>query len=394
MLGALAPILSACGAPARPGRVLRVFLGLDAYERGAFERDIIPDYAARAGVDLQLTAGTGAETRELIAAGGRADVPDLAALDLEAIGDLAAGQSIAWLEDQRPFIPSTVPPATIAALTWNQTLVALPWRPAVWIAYYNRAYFAALGTVPPDSWRALASAAGASKARDGTGMVALQGASEAPAAQSMIELVWSFGGNPLRLDDSGSLAAARFLASLAPELSPVTANGKIDTIGAAIGSGQLAWGLNWSVAARELLQKAGNPDLAAYAGPSGPAGLSHLLSGQVFVLPRGTRERELALDFARYLWSPAIQRWAAARLAWVPLLPAAFDALPAWFQPAGGAIRTALNEARHLPPLPNRPELQRVLSEVFRAIAFERKSPEGVLAAGSGRLRGLNLPSG
>lgn len=392
LLGALAPVLSACGTATPPRRQLRVFLGLDAYERGVFERDINPGFTDQSGIEILLTRGTGAETRELIAAGSPNEVPDLAALDLEVIGDLASRASIAAVDDQRDRIPSTAPAALVSALNWNQSLIGLPWRPSVWVAYYNRARFDGAGTSPPDTWSALANIAARLPGAANGGSFALQGAPGSPAAQSMIELVWAFGGNPLRLDDDGSLQAARYVERLAPALSPVSANGKIDTIATALGTGQIAWGLNWTVTARELLQKTGNPNLAAHPGPAGPGGRAHLISGQVFVFPRQSRERESALAFVHYLWSTAVQGVLAARLAWVPLIAPAFAALPAWQQPASAAIQAALASARRLPPLPNRPAVDQVLSTLFRALAFERKPADAALTESAQRLRDLGLP--
>lgn len=392
LLGALAPLLGACGGAARPRRQLRVFLGLDAYERGVFERVINPGFTAQSGIEVLMTRGTGAETRELIATGNQSDVPDLAALDLEVLGDLAATASIKTLDDLGVQIPSTAPAAMVSALRWEQSLIALPWRPSVWVAFYNRARFEGAGVAPPDTWSALATMATSFPAGSGGGGFALQGAAGSPAAQSMTELVWAFGGNPLRLDDDGSLEAARYVEFLAPRLAPVSADGKIDTIATAIGTGQIGWGPNWTVTARELLQKTGNPELAVHPGPGGPSGRAHLISGQVFVLPRQSREREGAVAFVHYLWSPGVQAELASRLAWVPLIAPAFAALPAWLQPASAAIQAALGSARHLPPLPDRGDVDGALSALFRGVAFERQPVSAALAEASRRLRDLRLP--
>lgn len=391
--GALTPLIAGCTRQPAPRPVLHVFLGLDAYERTLFERELLPAFARRTGTEVWLAGGTPAEMRERIAAPPLGEErPDLAALDLEMLGDLAPAGAVASLEDYRVHLPPTAPAAVVGALAWNGALVALPWRPAVWLNYYDRASFSAAGIAPPETWAALPRAANALRSTSATTGIALQGAAGGPAAQTLLELVWSFGGDPLRLDDAGSLTACRYVASIAPLLSSVTATAKIDSMSTALSTGRIAWGPNWSVAARDLLQKAGEPELTAYVGPAGPGGATHLISGQVLVIPRHATKRELALQFVDYLWSPSTQRWLAARLAWPPLLPEAFDALPAWQQPIAGALASAFASARFLPPLPDRAALESILSDVFRAIAFEHHPVDGVLQDGAARLQRLRLP--
>ena len=391
LLGAALPVLHACGRGAATPATLRVFLPLDPYERSIVERQVLPPFEQRRGVRVQLEGGTGAEAIERLLQEQRAGQPtvDLLAIDVERLGELVAAGAVQELEAARPRLPGDLIPSLLPALESAGRLVALPLRPAVWVTFYNAPLLAGQGLAPPATWDALLAAAEALRGPSGEGLVALQGSEGGPAAQSLVELVWAFGGDPLRLDDAGSRAAASYLQRLVPHLAPASATAKFDTMTAALAGEHVALGPNWAVVAADLLQRGGKRDIAAYPGPTGPAGRGRLVSGQVLVIPRGVTQREHAMALAEHLWSAEIQRLLAGELAWTPLRADAFDAAPEWQRPVATAVLEALQTARALPPLRDRNEFDAILGEAFRAIAFERVEPQTALAQAAVRLRTL-----
>ena len=231
--------------------------------------------------------------------------------------------------------------------------------------------------------------AAAARAANGDGLVAAQGAEGAAAAQSLIELVWACGGDPLALDDAGSRAAGAYLERLAPALAPVSAEAKFDSMTTALGSDRVALGANWAVVAADLLQRGGKRGIGVYAGPAGPSGNARLLSGQVLVAPAKAAGRAGALALARYLWSRPVQEQLAANLAWTPMRTDAFDAAPEWQRPVATIALGALRAARALPPLPDRDAANAALSDAFRGIAFQQVPPAQALDRAASRLRAL-----
>ena len=392
LLGAALPVLHACGRGAATPATLRVFLPLDPYERSIVERQILPPFERHRGVQVQLEGGTGAEAIERLLQEQRAGQPtvDLLAIDVERLGELVAAGAVQELEAVRPRLPGGLIPSLLPALESAGRLVALPLRPAVWVTFYNAPLLAGRGPEPPATWDALLAAAGALRGSSGEGLVALQGSEGGPAAQSLVELVWAFGGDPLRLDDEGSHAAATYLQRLAPHLAPASATAKFDTMTAALAGGRVALGPNWAVVAADLLQRGGKRDIAVYPGPVGPAGRGRLVSGQVLVVPRGATQREHALALAEHLWSAEVQRLLAGQLAWTPLRADAFDAAPEWQRPVAAATLEAVQTACALPPLRDRYEFDAILGEAFRAIAFEGGEPQTALARAAARLQALS----
>ena len=111
---------------------------------------------------------------------------------------------------------STLPDAVLPALDpprFDGRQYFLPFRPNVQVTYVNRARFERAGVRPPrtvEELRAVARALKGSAA--GTGKVTLSLDLGGSAAVTVAEWVVAFGGDPLVLNDAGSVAAFEFLA--------------------------------------------------------------------------------------------------------------------------------------------------------------------------------------
>ncbi len=385
------PLLAACGKTAAPRSTLRINLRLTAYERAFFAHAVLPPFEAAQNARVEFIDGT---TDEAIGAlRGGTSRADLLAIDTEILGLLIAEGWTTDLRDQRERLRAAVIPATIAAGELHGTLHALPYRPTTWITFYNAVLLAGAKVAPPTTWDALLAAAQALRAPDGTGQVALQGATTeavgGPAAQSLVELVWAFGGDPLTLADDGSRAAADFLARLAPALAPASREAKFDTLTRDRATGRVALGPNWPVVATDLIQRGGKADIAATPTIAGPGGDARLLSGQVLIVPRNAAQPALARAFAAHLRASAQQAAFARELAWFPLREDAYAAAPAWQAPIAAVALDALRDARALPPLANREAFDAALGTAFRQIAFEGVAPATALAAAAERLKAV-----
>lgn len=386
-LAGAAPLLGGCGgtAPAPPP-TLRIHLSLSAYERAFFARAIVPPFEQARNVRVELADGTTDEAIEdLYADRSRFD---LLAVDTERLGALIADRLALDVNDQRPTLAAPILPSILGALEHDDRLHALPYRPTAWVTFYNRALLTNAGVEPPRTWDDLLTAA--ARLRDAAGgRVALQGASGAPAAQSLVELIWAFGGDPLAPTDAGALAAGDYLARLAPLLAPGARDAKFDTLTAALAADRVAFGPNWPVVAADLVQRGGKPEIAVAATLAGPVGDARVLSGQLLIVPTGARQPTLALALAAHLRSREVQRSLVGQLAWFPLRDDAFDAAPAWQMETATALREALRTARAIPPLANREALDLALGTAFRRIAFEGTAPATALAWAAAAINGL-----
>ena len=376
---ALTPLLGGCRSDvATTPSTLRVHLRLSAYERAAFERVVLPNFLRDHNLRVTWEAGTVDE------AIGRLGDPqagiDLLAVDTERLGALIAAGLVQPLDAQRGALAAPPWRTMLPALEAGGTLYALPYRPTTWIGYYNRTLLDAARLAPPPTWdHALATA---TRLREGGGaaQLALQGAAGEPAARSLAELIWAFGGDPLAPTGEGAQAAGAFLARLGPLLSPLAREASFASMTTALGAGQVALGPNWPSVAADLLQRGGQRDIAAYVGPAGPRGGARLLSGQVLVVPRHAVNREGGPLLAAYLRDPASQVVLARELAWLPTVEQALAAVPEWQRGVATVALAALRDARTLPPLAQREIFDAALGDAFRAIAFEGQSPRVALA--------------
>ena len=314
------PLLAGCGKVAAPKATLRINLRLTAYERAFFGRAILPPFEAANGVRVEFTAGT---TDEAIGAlrGGTFQA-DLLAVDTEILGLLIAEKLTTNLDDQRERLRAETIAGLPAAGEADGVLHALPYRPTAWITFYNSARLTEAGVAPPRTWDEFLAAANALRAPDGGGLVALQGATTeavgGPAAQTLVELVWAFGGDPLTLADDGSRAAGEFLARLAPRLAAASREAKFDTLTRDLAADRVAVGPNWPVVATDLIQRGGKFAITAAATVAGPVSAARVLSGQLLLIPKNAAQPDLARAFAAHLRAKESQAGFGARTGLVP----------------------------------------------------------------------------
>lgn len=392
-IGALAamPLFAGCGENAAPKTTLRINLRLTAYERAFFVRAILPPFEAAHNALVEFTGGT---TGEAIGAlrGGSSQV-DLLGIDTEILGLLIAEGWTTDLNSERDRLRTDVIPSTIAAGDVNGTLHALPYRPTTWITFYNAALLGEARVAPPMTWDAFLTAAQALRGQDGVGQVALQGATTetvgGPAAQTLVEMIWAFGGDPLTLADDGSRAAADFLARLTPALASASRDAKFDTLTRDLANDRVALGPNWPVVATDLIQRGGKATIAAVPTVAGPGGNARVLSGQVLIVPNGAAQPALARHFAAHLRAKEQQIALARELAWFPTREDAYASAPAWQAPIAAIALDALRTARALPPFASRESFDAVLGGAFRQIAFESASPAAALATATERLKAV-----
>lgn len=386
---AAVPLLAGCrgSTSGATGVTMQVSLPLNAYERTFFKQSVLPPFERQHRLQVELVGGNPSEVSDQLRAGqGRLD---LAAADLETLGVLIAQGLVQDVSAARKQLEGDVIPSLIPGLESAGTLYALPLHPAVWVTFYNSALLGTAGLAPPTTWDDLLAVAEALHGLGAPGGVALQGAADGPAAQSLIELIWAFGGDPLAPDGDGALAAARFLQRLAPSLAPLSREARIGLLTEALGNDRVALGPNWSFVAADLLQRGGKREIGAYAGPVGPAGRARLVSGRVLAVPTGAPNHRLALELAAHLRSRPIQELLVSRLAWTPVRDDVAGAAPAWQRPVAEATREALLTARALPPLRGRGAIAEALGDAFRQVAFAGAPPREALDRAAARLRAL-----
>jgi trehalose transport system substrate-binding protein len=329
------------------------------------------------GVAVTLVAVTAADLPEKLkveVAAGRPTI-DLFAQDNLALRPLVDAGLVQPLDDVA--VPEAVTPA-MTPPRFDGTRYFLPFRPNVQVTYANRARFQAVGLTPPRTVAELRAVAQAFKAKRGAPKLTLALAEGAPAAITVAELVVGFGGNPLLLNDAGSVAAFELLAGLWRDdlLARESLVAKYDTQVDHLVS-ETAWlAQNWPFTSGVLAHQGLLDRLEVYEGWRGPARAAHVVGGDVLGIPRGVteRRRENAVRLATFLMSKEAQERLVGGNAWPSIRGDAYGQAPAAQRQTFEAVRRALADGWLRPGVAYWPEVSDAMNEAVRRV-LQRGEP-------------------
>jgi trehalose transport system substrate-binding protein len=366
-----AALASACGRADEAERRALTFSASLAEDEKPAVRDVLERFRVESGITVTLVAVTAADLPEKLKVEVRAGRPtiDLFAQDNLALRTLVDGGLAQALDDVA--VPDAVPPA-MAPPRFDGTRYFLPFRPNVQVTYVNRARFREAGVALPRTAAELRAVAQAFKGRRGAPKVTLSLAEGAPAAITVAELVLAFGGDPLLLNDAGSVGAFEFLAGLWREglLARESLVAKYDTQVDHLVS-ETAWlAQNWPFTSGVLARQGLLDRFEVYEGWRGPARAAHVVGGDVLGIPRGVtgRRREDAVRLATFLMSREAQERLVAGNAWPAIRADAYGQVPAAQRETFQAVRRALGDGWHRPGVPYWPDVSEAMNEAVRRI--------------------------
>jgi trehalose transport system substrate-binding protein len=367
----LGTVTGACGKSDDAGRAELTFSASLAEDERPTVREVLDRFRAESGIAVALVAVTANDLPEKLkveVGSGRPTI-DLFAQDNLALRALVDGGLVQALDDVT--VPDGVPPA-MAPPAFDGKRYFLPVRPNVLVTYVNRARLQEAGVALPRTIADLRTVAQAFRDRRGAPKVTLALAEGAPTAITVAELVLGFGGDPLVLNDAGSVAAFDLLAGLWRDglLARESLVAKYDTQVDHLIS-ETAWlAQNWPftsgvLARQDLLQR-----FEVYEGWRGPVRAAHVVGGDVLGIPRGVsgRRRELAVRLAQHLMSRDAQERLVAGNAWPAIRPDAYGRVPEAQRPTFEAVRRALADGWHRPGVAYWPAVSDAMNEAVRRI--------------------------
>lgn len=367
----IAVLASACGRSDESDRQALTFSASLAEDEKPTVRDVLERFRAGSGVAATIVAVTATDLPEKLkveVGAGRPTI-DLFAQDNLALRPLVDGGLVQPLDDVA--VPDAVPPAMIPP-RFGGTRYFLPFRPNVLVTYVNRSRLREAGATLPRTTAELRSVARAFRERRGAPKVTLALAEGAPAAITVAELVLGFGGDPLALNDPGSVAAFEFLAGLWRDglLARESLVAKYDTQVDNLVS-ETAWlAPNWPFTSGVLGRQELLDRFEVYEGWRGPARAAHVVGGDVLGVPRGItgRRRERAVQLAVFLMSRDAQERLVAGNAWPAIRADAYGQVPAAQRETFEAVRRALGDGWHRPGVPYWPAVSDAMNEAVRRI--------------------------
>ena len=361
----------ACGRADEAERPSVTFSASLAEDEKPAVRDVLERFRAESGIAVTLVAVTAGDLPEKLkveVGAGRPTI-ELFAQDNLALRSLVDGGLVQALDDV------AVPDAVLPALTpprFDGTRYFLPFRPNVQVTYANRARLGEAGVALPRTVVELRAVAQAFKEKRAAPKVVLSLAEGAPAAITVAELVLGFGGDPVLLNDAGSIAAFEFLAGLWRDglLARESLVAKYDTQVDHLVS-ETAWiAPNWPFTSGVLARQALLDRFLVYEGWRGPVRAAHVVGGDVLGIPRGVSgpRRERAVRLATFLMSREAQEKLVAGNAWPAIRTDAYGQVPAAQRETFEAVRRALGDGWHRPGVPYWPDVSDAMNEAVRRI--------------------------
>lgn len=319
-------------------------MGLGEAEWKVMREKIFPSFEKENGIKIeaiQMEAGDLPQVLEAQVTANKVKI-DLFAQDNMQLAYLVNRELIEDLSRYEKEIPKTVVPALIKACKFKNRLYFMPYRPNVQITYYNREKFKKYRLKPPQNWNELLSVAKVFKQEEKVGKILFKAYGGVPTATQLYEWIVSAGGNPLSINDDGCVKTFAFLQKLWPYLSPDSIRAKFDTSNEYLARDSAYLMQNWPFGVRIIILDYGKKEISTYHGFSGPDREAHVVGGEVLGIPKGSRNKELALRFIRYLQSKEVQETLVSELGWPSVRSDAYGTLPDWMKLHSRSVDQAL----------------------------------------------------
>jgi trehalose transport system substrate-binding protein len=343
--------------------------------------DLLNQFQSASGVQVKMVQMESQDVVNQLKAKKQAnkiDV-DLIAQDNLRLGPLVSGGIVEDLSGEKGRIPDTTIEALLPVGQFDGKNYFLPYRPNVEITYYNSTKFNAYSLKPPETWDDLLKTAQALKDKEGVGKVAIQGSAGDPLSVTVFEFIKQAGGDPLVLNDSGSVQAFDFLKQLEPLMTPEYQTAKFDTMNTILSNDTAYLGSNWPFGISVIVEKNGRKDIKAYHGWKGPNKESHVLGGEVLGIPVGVPNRAGALQVADFLMSKDTQSQFLSKLGWPPMRTDAFGSVPDWQTEYFQAVQQALKSVDARPNVPYWDDASRAMNDAFRDIVQQKQPTKDTL---------------
>jgi trehalose transport system substrate-binding protein len=298
-----------------------------------------------------------------------AEVPDQPSIHLFAQDNLALLPLVegGLVEDLSHV---AVPPAVLPSMMpprFGDRQYFLPFRPNIRLTYLDADIAADAGVAGVRTSEELVAAAEKLKAAHGRPAVTLSLAEGDPAAVTVSEWIVAHGGDPLVLNDAGSVAAFETLQTLWRRdlLARESLFARFDTEVENLRSGRAALAQNWSFTSAVLEDEGVLGRFHVLPGWRGPVRAAHVIGGDVLGVPRGVtgRQREAAVALAEYLMSREAQELLARENAWPSIRSDAYQTVAPGLRQTFDAIDQALRDGWFRPNVAHWPEVTDLLNE-------------------------------
>ena len=277
-------------------------------------------------------------------------------------------------------IPDSIPENLYKEFQFDSKVQFVPLRPNVQTNYYYKDRFEKYGLEAPKTWDELLNVAKKLYEEEGVGRVAIQANSGSALTITSLEFIRSAGGDPLVLNDEGSVKAFTFLQELWPYLSPESKRADFNVINELLATESIYYGANWPYCATVVVKDGGKDQVVSYVGFEGPEGISKVTTTTVMGIVNGTPNKEEAVQFLEYLMSEEVQNTLFSKLGWAPARSDAFGEIEEWQKPFVEDVQEALQFAQSRPIVPYWSDVDKAINDAFKDIVIDgNKDVQGTL---------------
>jgi trehalose transport system substrate-binding protein len=280
-------------------------------------------------------------------------------------------------------IPSGVNPALIPE-KFDGKQYFLPYRPNVKVVYINKERFQEAGATAPTTVDQLVTTAQKLKADAGQAKLVLQfEGSSGAAGVTLSSWIVSYGGNPLILNDQGSVQAFTELQTMWQQglLAKESLQSKYDTDVDYL-RGETAWmAQNWPFTSAAFADQGILDKFQVTAGWSGPAGTANVIGGEVLGIPKGVsgKQKDAAIALAQYLMSKDAQEILVAKNAWPSVRDDALGSVPEEQKQTFAAIQQALQHGWYRPNVAYWSDVDQAIQDGIRMIIVNGQPAQATL---------------
>jgi trehalose transport system substrate-binding protein len=376
LMGVLALAATACQQQAAPptgelaGTTITLSVSLGEPEKAAIQ-DLLDQFQTETGATVNLTSVTSQDLPPKLEAEVAAGKPSIHLfaqdnLALKILVDKGLVEDLSGVQVPDGVLESMIPDE------FDGKQYFLPFRPNVRVAYVNKDRFSAAGVTPPKTVEELRTVAQKFRSAAGAPKVTLSLAQGDPGAVTISEWIISYGGNPLVLNDPGSVQAFEALQAMWKEgvLAPESLLAKFDTEVDNL-RGETAWlAQNWPFTSAELSKVGLLEKFDVYEGWNGPDRGAHVIGGDVLGVPKGVtaKEKEAALKLADFLMSKEAQELLAEKNAWPSIRDDAYATVPSDQKETFTAIQNALADGWFRPNVAYWSDASDAMNEAIRRI--------------------------
>lgn len=316
---------------------------------------------------------------ESLVKAGKAEI-DVVAPDNMLLSGLVKKELIKDLSQYEELIPEEIPTNLYEGFKIDGKLYYMPYKANVKLAFYDSEKFEEYGLELPTNWDELLNVAKTFYEAEGVGRYGYQGNQGPSVTVSVFELIRSAGGDPLVLNDEGSVEAFKFLQDMWQYTNSEVVRTNFASVNQLLASGTIYYGENWPFCANVVVKDNGKENIKAYSGVAGPKGMSKVLGGNLLAITANTEHEEECVQFIEFMMSKEAQEILTSKNGWSPIRPDALGAIEEWQKPFMEAINETMQYAEPRPIVSYWSDVDKAINDAYNEIVVNGgKDIQGIL---------------